>query len=238
MVRTLSPFALDRYALLSLSLTEGTMTESLQSEILALLSDPDLHLEQSESVDEASSESDPDVSAVLLESIRKAQETNELEFTPEDDAFVDSCLAFNSDNDWELMKTALLEALNTPTSGSLKSPDLDLDEEMRRTERESDGENAEEVESREGIFGIWNLDIEESSDEEIGLIKDLKKILSNNPDTSTGTGTSTVSGTAEGERLNSDDLGEQTETANVDELVADLGNLSLNAVKGWDDKKF
>jgi hypothetical protein len=206
------------------------MTARLQSEILALLSDPDLLVEKSEPVDEVSSESDLDVSAVLLESIKKAQEANKLEFTAEDNAFADACLVFDTDEDWEFMKTALLDTLNTQSSGSPKSPDSDSDEEMRM-ERESDGEYLEEVVSRDSIFGIWNLNIKESSDEEICLIKDLKEILSNDPETSIDT--STVSGTADGEKLNSDLGGD---AANIDELVADLGNLSLNQVEGWDDK--
>jgi hypothetical protein len=57
------------------------MTARLPSEILDLLLDPDLLVEESEPVDEVSSKSDPDISAVLLESIKKAQETNKLEFT-------------------------------------------------------------------------------------------------------------------------------------------------------------
>jgi hypothetical protein len=130
------------------------------------------------------------------------------------------------------MKTTLLDALNTQNSGSPKNPDSDLDEEMCM-ERGSDEENSEEVLSHDSIFGIWNLNIKESSDEEIGLIKDLKKILSNVPDTNINA--STVSGTADGERLNSE-LGGNTK--NVDELVADLGNLSLNQVEGLDDKIF
>ncbi|XP_078166068.1 uncharacterized protein LOC144560696 [Carex rostrata] len=206
------------------------MTARSQSDILALLLEADQHLEP---VNELSSESDPDVSAVLLESIKKAQETNNLEFTPEDNAFVDSCLAFNSDNDWEFMRTALLDALNTPNSDLLKNPYLDLDEEMLM-ERESDGENAEEeVELREGIFGIWNLDIEEASDEEIGLIKDLENILSIGDGSSTDT--STVTGTAVQEGLSSE---LRAQTVNIEELVAGLGNLSLNPIESWNDKIF
>ncbi|KAF3320077.1 hypothetical protein FCM35_KLT22325 [Carex littledalei] len=208
------------------------MTARSQSDILALLLEADRHLEKPESVNELSSESDPDVSAVLLESIKKAQETNNLEFTPEDNAFVDSCLAFNSDNDWEFMRTALLDALNTPNSDSLKNPYLDLDEEMLM-ERESGGENEEEVESREGIFGIWNLDIEVASDEEIGLIKDLENILSIGDGSSTDTSTDT--GTAVGEGLSSE---LRAQTVNIEELVAGLGNLSLNPIESWNDKIF
>jgi hypothetical protein len=141
------------------------MTARLPSEILYLLLDPDSLVEESEPVDEVSSESDPDISAVLLESIKKAQETNKLEFTAEDNAFADACLTFNSDEDWEFMKTTLLDALNTENSGSPKNPDSDLDEEMCM-ERGSDEENSEEVLSHDSIFGIWNLNIEESSDEE------------------------------------------------------------------------
>jgi hypothetical protein len=68
------------------------MTTRLQSEILALLSDPDLLVEKSKPVDEVSSELYLHVSAVLLESIKKAQEANKLEFIAEDNVFADACL--------------------------------------------------------------------------------------------------------------------------------------------------
>ena len=75
------------------------MTARSQNDILALIVDAGRHLEKHELVNEISSESDPDVSTVILESIKKAQETSNLEFILEDDAPVNPCLTFNSNND-------------------------------------------------------------------------------------------------------------------------------------------
>uniref|UniRef100_A0A0E0JZP3 Uncharacterized protein n=1 Tax=Oryza punctata TaxID=4537 RepID=A0A0E0JZP3_ORYPU len=72
----------------------------------------------------------------------------------------------------------------------------------------------EQTESRETIFKVWDLDVPFSDDEdELELIKDLKKLLKDNPQES---GFQLPSGTAK-----------TLSQIAVDDLVADLSDLSL-----------
>uniref|UniRef100_A0A0D9VFU5 Uncharacterized protein n=1 Tax=Leersia perrieri TaxID=77586 RepID=A0A0D9VFU5_9ORYZ len=75
-------------------------------------------------------------------------------------------------------------------------------------------EGLEQTESRETIFKVWDLDVSLSDDEdELELIKDLKKLLKDNPQESEF---QPPSGTAK-----------TLSQINIDDLVADLSDLSL-----------
>ncbi|BAS78608.1 Os02g0469000 [Oryza sativa Japonica Group] len=77
----------------------------------------------------------------------------------------------------------------------------------------SSSEVLEQTESRETIFKVWDLDVPFSDEDELELIKDLKKLLKDNPQESEFR---PPSGTAK-----------TLSQIAVDDLVADLSDLSL-----------
>lgn len=194
--------------------------------------------EPSES-DERSVELLDEVSAVLQESIKSDEKTAELK--PEEVAWVDSCLEFGpemSDDKWISLKNALLDALSSyPTSYEATSATMESNEDdesvqvsevaaqdhvaehqpSEETQKEAvDVEvsvSQEEVESRESIFKVWDLETPAAEEEEDELIQQLKKLLT---------------GSREGqEELQPSNSSLALSQENVAELVTSMVDLSL-----------
>ncbi|CAL9148739.1 unnamed protein product [Musa hybrid cultivar] len=194
--------------------------------------------EPSES-DERSVELLDEVSAVLQESIKSDEKTAELK--PEEVAWVDSCLEFGpemSDDKWISLKNTLLDALSSypisyeATSAALESNEDDESVQVSEvaaqdhvTEHQPSEEtrkeavdvevsvSQEEVESRESIFKVWDLETPAAEEEEDELIQQLKKLLT---------------GSREGqEELQPSNSSLALSQENVAELVTSMVDLSL-----------
>ena len=178
-----------------------------------------------------STEEEDEISALLTASIELNSKS--VEITPEDTAWVDSCLVSDpqmSDESWDALREALLQTVTAqvepddeqPSNAQLNENAQENEEEEEETneyaqveqiEDEGDGGDTEgneesllgsqqDIESRDNIFKVWELEALEEEDEENELIKQLKKAL-------------TVS------KFQSDKVLEE------DELVAGMGELSL-----------
>lgn len=169
-----------------------------------------------------------EISAILAESIESS--SKKAEISPEDAAWVDSCLILDphcSDNSWDAMRENLLESLTARAVHDEPGIVMEIaepGEEAKETVEESvlvdeadgdedgedNGENLvgslEEIESRDNIFKLWELEVPEDEEDESELIKQLKKAL-----------TLTASKFEPPQR----------EPAAVDELAAALGDLLL-----------
>ncbi|KQJ99434.1 uncharacterized protein LOC104583759 isoform X3 [Brachypodium distachyon] len=226
-----------------------TMT-SEDGDISALLSEPSLPEEEPEA-----SGSDDFLPAILesIKSNEKAVELSPEEVAWADSCFVHTSEL--SDIDWGAMRGALLDSLEKPvespygTSEVTQHGDVDMEERGKIDDDEAarevckvvnlirgadehgkqmdgyvakseDGDDlvssevVEQPESRDSIFKVWDLNVSFSDDEgELELINDMKELLRDNP--------------PEVAYPPPSDSANALSQINIDELVAGLGDLSL-----------
>lgn len=169
-------------------------------------------------------ENHDEISAVLAASIESSSKP--VEISPEDASWVDSC--FTSDFNWDTLKAALLESLDPPTNVSDDDGEYNSDIVKEEYEEETkvevyevvhervvdvgDDKNdiflkfKQESDWRDDIFKVWDLEIDdELENEENELISQLNKALRVKKYQGLG----------------------QIDAKEVDDLAANMGNLSL-----------